>query len=197
MPHSVNLLNVPHYHQGTFDGLCAYYTGAMMLAALFPQYAPRFGTSPNRIVSPLMSRDPLITMHRPPPDGRNDPRTLARWFYLGEHIDETVNTLNSIVTADGHDAPFASGNRNRTQGTFNWIRRNIDSGLPVMLGWNAPDFGCHAVLVVGYWLGEEDWLKIHDPGGADEVNWNSLMGQARERDSLSAIAGRTIGDPGP
>ena len=28
----VELLNVPRYGQGTFDSLCAYYTGAMMLA---------------------------------------------------------------------------------------------------------------------------------------------------------------------
>ncbi len=39
----VELLNVPWYSQGTFDSLCAYYTGAMMLSTLFPEYALQFG----------------------------------------------------------------------------------------------------------------------------------------------------------
>ena len=181
MPHTVKLLNVPHYYQGTFDSLCVYYTGAMMLAALFPEYGPRFGASPNRKVSPRMSRDPLIAMHRPSGDGRNDPRTLARWFYLGEYVGETVRTLNRIVTEDGNVAPFVSEDRNRVDGTFEWITENIDDGLPVMLGWNTEDYGCHAVLVVGYRRGRENWLTVNNPGGLTEVNWNSLRGQAEER----------------
>jgi len=180
MPHSVKLLNVPHYCQGTFDGLCVYYTGAMMLASLFPEYAARFGAS-GKALHPQMSRDPLIAEHRPPRDGRNDPRTLARWFYLGEYVHEVVTTLNRIVMEDRDAAPFVSGNRNRVEGTFEWITDNIDDGLPVMLGWDTVDYGCHAVLVVGYWRGRENWLTVNDPGGSTEVNWNSLMNQAESR----------------
>ena len=39
----VELLNVPSYRQGTFDSLCAYYTAAMMLSTLFPEYIRSFG----------------------------------------------------------------------------------------------------------------------------------------------------------
>jgi len=101
-------------------------------------------------------------------------------FYRGEYVPKMVRTLNRIVTTDTAPNPFRRTEKDRKDPTFEWITESIDSGLPVMRGWNAPDCGCHAVLVVGYWLGEEDWLTIHDPGGATEVSWSSLMAQARE-----------------
>ena len=58
---------------------------------------------------------------------------------------------------------------------------SIDQGLPVMLGWNTYDYGCHAVLVTGYWIGTETWLTINDPGGSTEVSWNSLRLQQEGR----------------
>ena len=47
-----------------------------------------------------------------------------------------------------------------------------------MLGWNTPDYGDHAVLVIGYWEGREKWFLINDPaGGAKEMSWDSLKQQ--------------------
>ena len=43
-----------------------------------------------------------------------------------------------------------------------------------MLGWNTPDYGDHAVLVTGYWEGQEKWFYINDPGGDYQVSWDSL-----------------------
>ena len=62
---------------------------------------------------------------------------------------------------------------------FEFIAKNIEDGLPVILGWETEDYGCHAVLVIGYWLGNETWLTIHDPGGLTEISCNSLTDQQR------------------
>ena len=68
----------------------------------------------------------------------------------------------------------------RRERTFDdTIVGSIDIGLPVMLGWNTEDYGCHAVLVTGYWIGGEKWLTIRDPGGSTEVSWNSLKAQQK------------------
>ena len=68
----------------------------------------------------------------------------------------------------------------RRERTFDeTIVGSIDEGLPVMLGWNTEDYGCHAVLVTGYWIGKEKWLKTADPGGGTEVSWNSVKAQQK------------------
>ena len=146
-----------------------------MLAALFPEYAVKFGASVRGTRSiRTMSRDPLIAQRNSPGE-RDDRMTLARWFYKGENIAKVVETLNEILERDRNVAPFEAHDKNRTAGTFETIADSIDNGLPVMLGWNTEDYGCHAVLVVGYWRGQEEWLTINDPGGSAEVSWNSLM----------------------
>lgn len=59
----VELLNVPCYGQGAFDSLCAYYTGAMMLSTLFPEYNTRFGKAARQRTTKHVSDDPLVKHH--------------------------------------------------------------------------------------------------------------------------------------
>lgn len=178
-PYQVELLNVPDYKQGEFDGLCTYYTGAMMLATLFPAYAAYFGQSRTTTTSKRMSGDPIIENH---PGNTDHRKVLARWLYRGEWIETMVEILNSIMESDHHrETEFEYYGRNRVDAAFHDICSSVDVGLPIMLGWEAKDYGCHAVLVVGYWRGRENWLITNDPGGNIEVSWNSLKEQQKRR----------------
>ena len=183
-PYQAELLNVPHYEQGAFDSLCTYYTGAMMLAALYPAFAVRFGQAKKtkvKTITKRMSDDPIISNY----SNEEHPRILARWFYHGEWIEKLVSTLNAIMerdpVADAHtEFEYRQGNPS-SDNTFRRIAESINDGLPVMLGWDAEDYGCHAVLVTGYRKGREDWLITNDPGGGGEVSWNSLKAQQGRR----------------
>ena len=160
-PYRVELLNVPDYQQGEFDSLCTYYTGAMMLATLFPVYAAAFGSSGERTTK-RMSNDPIIRNY----SNEDHRRILARWFYLGEWIEKLVEILNATMESDGRETEFAYRKGNpSSDSTLRTIVESINDGLPVMLGWNAEDYGCHAVLVTGYMMGKEEWLITNDPAG--------------------------------
>ena len=51
-----------------------------------------------------------------------------------------------------------------------------------MMGGDTEDYGCHAVLVIGYWIGHEKWLMTRDPGGGSgQVSWDSLKAQQKGR----------------
>ena len=173
----VNLLNVPQYYQGTFDGLCAYYTGAMMLSALFPEYSQEFGQAKGQRASKNMSMDPFFS-----DDKKDDRNNLSRWFYHGRNIKDVVNILNGLMKKYGKSTQFKLKPATRRDSTFNnTIRNSINDGLPAMLGWDTEDYGLHAVLVTGYWIGKERWLMINDPGGLEQVSWESLKRQQKGR----------------
>ena len=90
----VELLNVPSHRQGAFDNLCVYYTAAMMLSALFPEYTRRFGETARERATRNLSNDPLITNY----GGKDDhQRILARWYYQGEYISKATTILNRIM----------------------------------------------------------------------------------------------------
>lgn len=186
-------MNVPRYGQGTFDSLCAYYTGAMMLATLFPEYAVEFGQAMPRATK-YMSLDPLIREY-----GLEDNRrVLARWFYHGETIKKVVKILNANMARQDVPTRFECIDMDRRERTFDeTIVCSIDEGLPVMLGWNTEDYGCHAVLVSGYWVGREKWLKIKDPGGNTQVSWNSLKAQQKGNGKFEVGLCRTHLGPRP
>lgn len=171
----VELLNVPSYRQGSFDGLCAYYTAAMMLSALFPEYSTRFGETNRKRATKKLAEDPLITNQ----DGDDHRKVLAKWFYQGEHVEKVTIILNRIMKSDGKDTKFVCLGKTARDSTFDkTIADSIDLGLPVMLGWNTHDYGDHAVLVTGYWEGREKWLLVNDPqDGASEISWLSLKRQ--------------------
>ena len=174
---AVELLSVPTYGQGTFDSLCAYYTGAMMLATLVPDYAVEFGRATSKAVK-SMSRDPLFRQYGNNEDNRT---VVARWFHHGETIENVVKILNRNMRYDGLSTRFECHHMNHHDGTFDRIARSVDAGLPVMLGWDTEDYGCHAVLATGYWIGKEKWLAINDPGGSQEISWHSLKAQQKDR----------------
>ena len=172
----VELLNVPSFHQGSFDSLCTYYSAAMMLAALFPEEWGEFGFGEGRErTTKKGSNDPLINFY-----SNEDSRLiLARWFYQGEYVKRAISILNKIMKEREIPTRFEYREETGHDNTFtDVIAGSIDAGLPVMLGWNTPDYGDHTVLVTGYWEGRERWLVINDPmDGADEMSWNSLKDQ--------------------
>ena len=175
----VELLNVPIYRQGSFDNLCAYYTGAMMLSALFPEYTRSFGETARERATKKLSDDPLIKNF----GGKDHRKILAKWYYQGEYISNVTQVLNRIMSSDSRGTKFTFQSRNAVDGTFhNVIAGSIDLGLPVMFGWSTPDYGDHAVLITGYWEGQEKWLLINDPAGdTHQISWDSLREQKKER----------------
>lgn len=172
----VELLNVPSFHQGSFDSLCTYYSAAMMLAALFPEEWREFGFGEGRErTTKNVSNDPLISFY-----SDDDNRLiLARWFYRGEYVRKATSILNRLMKEREFSTRFECRRETAHDNTFtDVIASSINAGLPVMLGWNTPDYGNHTVLVTGYWEGRERWLVTNDPmDGADEISWASLKGQ--------------------
>ncbi len=174
---TVELLNVPHYHQGAFDGLCSYYTGAMMLTTLYPDYSGILGKTRRKRTTKYMSDDPLISNYG---SKETDTRiVLARWFYHGEYLTKVVAILNRLLSKDRKKTRFRCEHKGAWDNTFyKIIAESIDKGLPVMLGWSTPDYSDHAVLVTGYWEGRERWLLINDPGDdKHQISWDSLKYQ--------------------
>lgn len=172
----VELLNVPHYSQGDFDGLCVYYSGAMMLSTLIPEISALFGTAGERATK-FMSRDPLIATQ----NTSDQRKKLASWFYHGETVSSLKTTMNKIVPSYeiSRRTKFKHEKLQRRESTFNKITESINNGLPVVLGFDTRDYGSHAVLVRGYWTGKEKWLITNDPGGGHDYSWDSLKTQNR------------------
>ena len=178
----IQLLNVPDFRQGSFDSLCTYCTAAMMLSALFPGYTWNFGGAARRRVTKALSDDPIIRNY-----SQDDHRKiLAKWFYMGEYVEQAVRIMNRIMKSDGERTRFGYHDETAHDNTFTEvIVDSINVGLPVMLGWNTHDYGDHAVLVTGYWEGRERWLLVNDPsGGADQISWDSLKDQRTAKFSI-------------
>ena len=78
----VELLNIPRYRQGDFDGLCAYYAGAMMLASLYPRFSMQFGELLAKRGTRGRALDPMIRYYegeyRRAGPGKDDRYVLAR-----------------------------------------------------------------------------------------------------------------------
>ena len=105
--------------------------------------------------------------------------TLAKWFYQGAYVSKATTILNNIMRERGKPTRFRHQFESAHDNTFgDVIAGSINDGLPVMLGWNTPDYGNHAVLVTGYWEGRERWLLINDPAGdGNQISWDSLKQQ--------------------
>lgn len=170
----VELLNVPSFRQGSFDSLCTYYTAAMMLTTLFPEYTS-FGETTRTRTTSKVSNDPIISNY----SDEDDRLVLARWFYLGEYVRKATTILNKIMKVKKRSARFACRDETVHDNTFrDVIVGSINEGLPVMLGWSTADYDSHTVLVTGYWEGRERWLLTNDPvSGADQISWDSLKRQ--------------------
>ena len=185
---NVQLLGVPFYGQGSHDGLCTYYSAAMMLATFCPQHRSEFGESSAEDVADFSIQDPIIKHYKGPM--RSGPtmstrekhrKILSRWFYRGENLKPVANTLNEICSSSPFSTHFTYRELTSSDKTLREIRKNIDVGLPVMLGWDTEDLGCHAVLVVGYWNGKHSWFSLNDPSGMDDVSWDMLKAIKKRR----------------
>ena len=179
----VRLMNVPHYKQGDWDGLCVYYSGAMMIAALYPKLESWFGWAESFSNGQYRIEDPLISNYvgtakrgKSSSKSQKHRNILARWFYLGEDMINLVRTMNNVVEKEDFDTRFEVREETAHDNTFTEITRSIDDGLPVILSWDTEDFGCHAVVVVGYKLGQQRWFLLNDPGGSQQISWENLKG---------------------
>ncbi|MCY1015890.1 hypothetical protein [Pyxidicoccus sp. MSG2] len=170
----VELLNIPDYRQGTHDGLCTYYSCAMLLATLHPEYQSMFGVGDRRRKAGLVVEDPLIKHF--PRDGVNttSDKALASWFYGGSHLLTAKRLLNRIMRHDGHKTRFVHAQETKHDNTFDVIAESIDQGLPVLIGWNTGDFGDHTVVVRGYKISQLRWFLLRDPSGDERISWESL-----------------------
>jgi hypothetical protein len=168
----VRLIGVPEKHQGTHDSLCAYYAAAMMLSALRPDLDERFEAGDVR-------DDPLFGHY---PRGRRRLDALvAEWIAAGAHLDRLARALDRVC---GGTTTFAYVQKPRSTHTLELLRRQIDVGLPAVLGWESREMGLHTVCVVGY----EDyatggrWLRVHDPARLQDVlEWSQLQRLATRR----------------
>jgi len=182
----VELLGVPYYCQGMHDALCTYYSAAMLLATLHPEYQDRFGRGARRQRVGLKVEDPLIK-NFPGPSKDSNEHVLSSWFYRGAYLKDACNALNTSMKEDDHKTRFKHALYTHHDSTFELIMNNIDHGLPVMIGWTTVDYGVHCALVVGYRKARLSWLILHDPSGGDEVCWEVLKEIDKSRLSLVTV----------
>ena len=170
---TVQLLGVPHYFQGTHDSLCTYYSAAMLLASLYPEFQDFFGIGARRQKVGLKVYDPIMRFFPHAPKETKD-RMLATWFYRGASLKNAMKALNSSMKANNLDTRFKYEQYKNLNSTFDIITNNIDRGLPMMAGWTTVDFGVHCVLVIGYKKESQNWLILNDTSGGKEVCWEVL-----------------------
>ena len=92
---------------------------------------------------------------------------------------------------------FRFKDREVTDETFYLIEDSIDKGLPVLIGWETDDYGNHAVLVTGYWHGDDDWLLLNDPGGETRMSWQVLHSAAKAKLGVVRCDPQTHAGPRP
>lgn len=126
---AVELLSVPRFGQGSFDSLCAYYTGAMMLATLFPEYETQFGRAMLRTTK-YMSLDPMISNY----SAEDNRHILGRWYYHGETIDKVVKILNAVMRGDARSTRFECRSLSRRESTST-RRSRIASTVACLSFW--------------------------------------------------------------
>jgi hypothetical protein len=182
----VELLGVPYYYQGTHDSLCVYYSAAMFLATLHPDYHDLFGRGARRQKVGLKVEDPLIKNFPHNKQASND-RVLSSWFYCGGYLNDACKALNASMKKDGRDTRFKHTLYTHRDSTFNFIADNIDQGLPVMIGWTTIDYGVHCALVVGYRKADLRWFILRDPSGSNEVCWEVLKAIDKSRLALVRV----------
>lgn len=185
---SVRLTGIPLKHQGTHDSLCAYYAAAMLLCALRPELEERFDAA-------RVDEDPIFG-HLPRKGGQKIERAVAEWLTSGVRLDRLCDALNRACARSGMpgvSTRFAWRAGNRVRGNVDFLRDQIDRGLPCVLGWESREMGDHTVLVVGherYSGSHSEWLRLHDPSRVQELlEWGQLATLADRRvDLLYCVA---------
>jgi hypothetical protein len=162
---TVKLTGIVLRQQGTHDSLCAYYSAAMLLCSLRPEFELQFD-------APSVEQDPLYA-HLPRRNGQTLERCVADWLTSGVRLQSLAQALNG---AGGGGSRF----RYR-KGTvsFEWLKEQIDGGLPFLLGWESREMGNHTSLVIGYdhfSRSKSRWVRLLDPIRAtDVIEWGQLM----------------------
>lgn len=177
---SLILQNIPSYHQGDHDGMCVYYSAAMLLVTLFPELQTDLGEGTRRRRVGFVTTDPIIgglAVRL----GEDPEKTLADWHWRGKRLKEVYRVLNRIAVERSGRKEYRAlfqyfGRGTQWNANENRIRASIEAGLPVMLGWTTRDLGRHCVLVFGYTDGSKggSWFHTRDPGGGEDVFWETL-----------------------
>jgi hypothetical protein len=161
---TVRLTGIVLRQQGTHDSLCAYYSAAMLLCALRPEMEEQFD-------APEVKLDPLYA-NLPRRRGRTLERSVAEWLTSGVSLASLCKALNA---ATGKRTQFRY---RKGSVAVEWIRGEIDRGLPCILGWESREMGNHTSLVIGYERfarSRSRWLRLLDPIRAqDTLEWGQL-----------------------
>lgn len=174
------LQNIPSFRQGDHDGLCVYYSAAMLLVTLFPEMTTELGEGTRRPGTGFVTTDPLIAglalQRNEAPE-----KVLADWHWRGLNLKDVFPVLNRIaVERSGRRAYrrlFAYFGRGKQwEANERRLRGSIEAGLPAMLGWQTRDLGRHCVLVFGFSDGVKGgtWFHTRDPGGGGDLLWQTL-----------------------
>jgi len=160
---TVRLVGIVLRQQGTHDSLCAYYSAAMLLCALRPEMEEQFD-------APEVRLDPLYA-NLPRRKGRTLERSVTEWLTSGVSLPSLCRALNAAAV--GTRFRYRKGGVDMV-----WLREQIDSGLPCLLGWESREMGNHTSLVIGYEhfaRSRSRWLRLLDPIRAqDTMEWGQL-----------------------
>ena len=176
---TVRLTGIAQRSQGTHDSLCAYYSAAMLLCALRPELDEQFDAA-------HVELDPLFG-NLPRARHTSVERAVAEWLTSGVRLDVLARALDRAGAAAQRSARTRFVYRRATRGddTADFLRRQIDLGLPCILGWESRELGDHTSLVVGYdrYSGSaSQWLRLADPIRTQElIEWGQLRALARAR----------------
>lgn len=161
---TVRLTGITLRQQGTHDSLCAYYSAAMLLCTLRPEFEDDFD-------APRVALDPLYA-NFPRRRGKSLERLVSEWLTAGVQLEQLCRALNA-----------ACGGRTRFRFrkgavTIAWLHEQVDRGLPCILGWESHEMGNHTSLVVGYEKvprSRSRWLRLLDPIRAQDcIEWTQL-----------------------
>jgi len=165
----------------------------MLLGTLWPSNfnGAVFGAGDRRQKKGFMTNDPLLESISESPE-----KALADWFFRGQYLKDAApwirKALRKRLTGIGQESypRFTCKQKNKPRISDNSgdpalleIATSILNGCPVVMAYDAPDLGCHGVLVVGYEIGDEPWLILNDPGEthATRLNWMTLRQQQHSR----------------
>src|SRR6185503_16699259 len=155
---TVRLVGIVPRQQGTHDSLCAYYSAAMLLCALRPEFEEQFD-------APEVRLDPLYA-NLPRRRGRTLERSVTDWLMSGVGLSSLCQALNAAC--DGRTRfRFRKGGV-----SVDFLHEQIDRGLPCILGWESREMGNHTSLVVGFERfarSRSQWLRLLDPIRAQDT----------------------------
>jgi hypothetical protein len=173
---AVRLTGIRLREQGTHDSFCAYYAAAMLLCTLRPEMDDDFDAL-------HVKHDPLFK-HLPRGKRRSIERAVADWLTTGVRFAPLARSLDAACKGKGKGKDmgktrFRARRLPFSGRTLELLRKNIDEGLPCVLGWESRELGNHTVLVVGHdrYMRRQGnrWLRVLDPTrGQDIIEWGQL-----------------------